>query len=106
MTGTSPTTEVIRFPVRGMTCGSCVNRIMRAVRKVDGVTRVTVDLRSETATVRREPALVSNAALAAAVADAGYEADLEAAEVLLPGADVTFLERLVDRWRGQRRPAV
>jgi copper chaperone CopZ len=59
--------EAIRFPVAGMTCGSCVNRITGAVRRLDGVTKVSVDLRNETATVRREPALVSNADLAAAV---------------------------------------
>jgi P-type Cu+ transporter len=72
-------TETIRFPVRGMVCGSCVSRITRAVRKLDGVERVDVDLRRERATVRREPALVSNAELAAAVAEAGYEADMDAA---------------------------
>jgi len=74
--------ETIRFPVMGMTCGSCVNRITRTIRRLDGVTRVHVDLRRETATVCREPALVSNAALAAAVEAAGYEADLDAAAVI------------------------
>jgi P-type Cu+ transporter len=92
-----PTTEAIRFPVRGMTCSSCVNRITRAVRRLDGVTTVSVDLRRETATVRREPALVSNAALAAAVAEAGYEADLAAAETLPPGRDRSLLDRLTGR---------
>jgi Cu+-exporting ATPase len=93
----SPTSETIRFPVRGMTCGSCVNRIMRAVRKLDGVTKVSVDLRQETTTVRREPALVSNAALAAAIAAAGYEADVDAAVQLPPGIDRSFLDRLIGR---------
>jgi copper chaperone CopZ len=65
-----------------MTCGSCVDHITRAVRRLDGVTKVSVDLRNETATVRRKPALVSNAALAAAVADAGYTADLSAGVVV------------------------
>ena len=97
MSAPGPTTEIIRFPVRGMTCGSCVNRIMRAVQKLDGVTRVRVDLRAETTTVRREPALVSNAALAATIAVAGYEADLDAAEVLPPGSDRSFLDRLLGR---------
>jgi Cu+-exporting ATPase len=72
-------TETIRFPVSGMTCTSCVNRITRAVRRLDGVTKVDVDLRRETATVRREPALVSDAALTAVVEASGYEADLAAA---------------------------
>ncbi|MEW6224801.1 MAG: cation transporter [Chloroflexota bacterium] len=97
MTATGPTPETIRFPIAGMTCGSCVNRIMRAVGKVEGVTKVRVDLRTETATVRREPALVSNAVLAAAVAEAGYEADLDAAEVIAPGVDRSFLDRLLRR---------
>jgi Cu+-exporting ATPase len=94
---TSPTTETIRFPVAGMTCGSCVNRIARAVRKLDGVTRIHVDLRKETATVRREPALVSNAALAAAVAEAGYEADMASAAVVPAGEARGLLGRLLRR---------
>ena len=89
--------ETVRFPVAGMTCGSCVNRITRAVRRLDGVTGVDVDLRRETATVRREPALVWNAALAAAVADAGYEADLTAAVVVAAGETRGFLSRLLGR---------
>lgn len=92
-----PVFESIRFPVRGMTCGSCVNRIMRAVRQVEGVTKVSVDLRRETTTVRREPALVSNAALAAAIAAAGYEAEVDAAVVIPPGGDRSFLDRLLRR---------
>ena len=95
MTEISPTIEAIRFPVSGMTCGSCVNRITRAVRKLDGVTRVAVDLRRETATVSREPALVSNAALAAAVAEAGYEADLTAAVTISPDQRQGFVARLL-----------
>ena len=72
----------VRFPVAGMTCGPCVLRIVRAIRKLDGVTMVDVDLRRKTATVRREPALVSNAALAAAVAAAGYQANPTAITVI------------------------
>ncbi len=82
-----------------MTCGSCVNRITRAVRKLDGVTRVDVDLGKETATVRREPALVSNAALAAAVASAGYEAELASAVVIPAGEARSLLDRLLGRTR-------
>ncbi len=40
---------------------------------------------------------MSNAALAAAIAVAGYEADLEAAVVLPPGSDRSFLDRLLGR---------
>ena len=91
--------ETIRFPVAGMTCGSCVNRITRAIRRLDGVSRVDVDLRHETATVSREPALVSNAALAAAVAGAGYSADLSAAVIVPPVGARRVLDRLFRRPR-------
>jgi len=91
----SPSIETIRFPVAGMTCSSCVSRITRAVRKLDGVTRVAVDLRRETATVSREPALVSNAALAAAVAAAGYAAELAAAVTVPPDEARGFIGRLL-----------
>jgi P-type Cu+ transporter len=89
--------EAIRFPVAGMTCSSCVSRITRAVRRLDGVTKVSVDLRAGTATVRRDPALVSNAALAAAVANAGYAADLVAAVVVPPDERLGLLGRLLHR---------
>jgi P-type Cu+ transporter len=94
VSGLAPGTEIIRFPVRGMTCGSCVNRITRAVGRLDGVERVSVDLRRETATVRRRCGGIPDDALAAAVLEAGYAAELEAAEVLPPGSDRSWLERL------------
>jgi Cu+-exporting ATPase len=78
-----------------MTCGSCAVRITKAIRKLDGVSRVTVDLRRETATVSREPALVSNAALAAAVARAGYTADLTAATRVAQDGTRGFIDRLL-----------
>jgi len=91
----SPTAESVCFPIAGMTCSSCVNRITRAIRRLDGVTRVDVDLRRETATVRREPALVSFAELAAAVAEAGYRADFDAAKVVPNVRSRGLLERLL-----------
>ena len=97
MSGISPTAEAVRFPVRGMTCGSCVNRITRAVRRLDGVTRVDVDLGGATATVRREPALGSNAALAAAVAAAGYEADMGSLTVVPIAETHGFFDRTLGR---------
>lgn len=97
MSGDVADLQVLRFPVRGMTCGSCVSRIRRSVGKVPGVAKVSVDLRHETATVRREPSRATDAALAAAVAAAGYAADLAAGEVLPPGSDRSLVEWLLRR---------
>ena len=89
--------ETIRFPVTGMVCGTCVNRITRSLRRLDGVAGVRVDLGRETATVRRDRRAVSDAALAGAIAAAGYEAHLEAA-VPAPDVDVRSpLARLFGR---------
>ena len=91
--------ETIRFPVAGMTCTSCVNRITRSLRKVDGVSSVKLDLRSETATVGHDPSRVDRASLVAAVADAGYQADLDAAVVVLAAESRGLVERLIGRSR-------
>jgi P-type Cu+ transporter len=89
--------QTIRFPVSGMTCGSCVNRITRALRRLDGVDRVRVDLGNELVTVRRDPARANDAALAAAIAAAGYTAHPEAATQVADADARGFLSRLFAR---------
>jgi Cu+-exporting ATPase len=88
-TETSPATSV-RFPVEGMTCASCVNRIERYLRKTDGVIEANVNLASETASVRFDPAVADLGRLRDAVEAAGYQARLERAE-LAGGSDAKLL---------------
>ena len=89
--------ETIRFPVAGMTCSSCINRVTRSLRKVDGVTRVKVDLRHETATVSRTRGSAPDAVLAAAVEQAGYTANVMAQEPVPAGAAHGWLANLFSR---------
>jgi Cu+-exporting ATPase len=63
-----------------MTCASCVNRIERYLNKVDGVASASVNLASESASVRYDPSAVRLEDLGKAVEAAGYEARLERAE--------------------------
>ena len=81
MTAETPTDAGVRFPVEGMTCASCVNRIERYLRKVDGVVEANVNLATEAATVRFDPARVDLDDLRSAVEAAGYEARIERAEL-------------------------
>src|ERR671939_569346 len=67
----STTTEVT-FPVTGMTCASCVRRIEKALKKVDGVAEASVNLATEKARVVYDPAAASPAQLRGAVEKAGY----------------------------------
>jgi len=71
----------VRFPVEGMTCASCVNRIERYLRKVDGVVEANVNLATETAAVRFDPDRVDLDVLRSAVEAAGYEARIDRAEL-------------------------
>jgi len=64
-----------------MTCASCVNRIERYLRKVDGVLDANVNLATESASVRFDPARVDLDVLRSAVEAAGYEARVEQAEM-------------------------
>ena len=70
--GIEPMLEV-SFPVVGMTCASCSNRIERFLRKTDGVIEASVNLATEVATIRYLPAQVGNADLVGAIEKAGYE---------------------------------
>ncbi len=82
MTTTAPSAkpiEIVSFPVEGMTCASCVNRITRFLEQVDGVDGANVNLATESATVRFDPGRVSVGTLAEAVDAAGYVALVERA---------------------------
>ena len=59
------------LPVRGMSCASCVSHVERALSGVPGVTRVAVNLATESATVSAAGA--GAAAPVDAVERAGYE---------------------------------
>jgi Cu+-exporting ATPase len=70
---TMPPTAELALPIEGMTCASCVNRIERFLGKTPGVEMATVNLATETATVRYRPDVADRAALVAAVEAAGYD---------------------------------
>lgn len=64
--------ESLSFAVQGMTCAACVSRIEDAVAQVPGVSEAAVNLATERAHVTYLPAQVAPAAIAQAVAEAGY----------------------------------
>src|SRR5688500_14097136 len=68
----TPTTVDVSFPVTGMTCASCVNRVEKAIGKVAGVERAAVNLATERATVSYDPRQTTVADIATAVERAGY----------------------------------
>ena len=63
----------LHIGVQGMTCANCVARVERALGKVDGVEGANVNLATEHAAVRFDPALVDAPRLLSAIRDSGYE---------------------------------
>ncbi|HTY38414.1 MAG TPA: heavy metal-associated domain-containing protein [Bacteroidota bacterium] len=66
-------TAVVKVPT--IVCSSCVNNIMKALRKVDGVKSTKVDLKTKTATVSYASAKTSLPKIERAIANAGYDAN-------------------------------
>ncbi len=64
------TATSLRLGITGMTCGSCAGRVEKALRKIEGVRAVAVNLATETATVDAED--VAAETLRQAVQHAGY----------------------------------
>ncbi len=61
-----------KLQVTGMTCSSCVMRVEKALKAVPGVSHASINLATEQALVKAEPA-VTAAMLAGAVRKAGYD---------------------------------
>jgi P-type Cu+ transporter len=86
--------EHVRFPIEGMTCTSCVARITRSVRKLEGVASVKVDLATGSATVAYDPAQTSLVAVGEAVERAGYKPRLSEAEPWIAQRRLGWFTRL------------
>ena len=80
-------TAELALPITGMTCASCVNRIDRFLRAADGVSEVSVNLATESATIRYLPERTGAADLARVIAKAGYEVPAAALDLAGRGND-------------------
>src|SRR5687767_2921955 len=69
------TANLIKLPIEGMTCASCVARVEKALKAVPGVATAEVNLATETATVSLAEGAPPQS-LVAAVERAGYSARL------------------------------
>ena len=73
------------FPVEGMTCASCVARVEKALSRVEGVARASVNLAANTATVMADPEKTRMASLVSAIRDTGYEVPVQRTEFPVEG---------------------
>ncbi len=64
--------QTLSLPVEGMTCASCVLRVEKALKRVDGVLEANVNLATEKVSVSFDEEKTNLQALSNAVTDAGY----------------------------------
>ncbi len=65
--------EEADIPIKGMTCASCVASIEKALNKVPGVKKASVNFASEKAVVQYDPSKATIHDLEKAIEDTGYE---------------------------------
>ena len=86
----------LSLPIEGMSCASCVGRIEIALRKVEGVASVAVNLATGRAEIRADPA-VDRVMLARAVEAAGYAVPATTVELAVEGMSCASCVARVER---------
>jgi len=76
----NPESERIDLPVTGMTCAACAARIERSLNKAPGVAEASVNLATERAMIRFDPAVTDVDKIVGTIRDAGYDAIVPARE--------------------------
>lgn len=71
--GYQPRVQSAEIPVTGMTCGSCVSRVERALNKQPGMVKASVNLTTQKAFVEFLSDTLSVPQIHQAIRDAGYE---------------------------------
>ena len=101
----TPGLQRLTLPVKGMTCASCVANVERALKDVDGVASVSVNLATEKALVEANPRQATAQVLAQALDNAGYAAETDTLTLNVGGmtCGAVRVPRLQRPGRGARR---
>ncbi|GIV58687.1 MAG: copper-translocating P-type ATPase [Rhodothermaceae bacterium] len=96
-TPTSERAETFTLRITGMTCAACARRVEKALARLDGVLEAHVNLATERATVRFDPARVDRSALVEAVAQSGYGVPVEDMTLGITGMTCAACVRRVEK---------
>lgn len=66
----------VKLNISGMTCNNCLNRVETALTELEGVKKVKINLKKETASVKFDQTIQEIDDLTKAVDQAGYQAEL------------------------------
>jgi len=90
-------TSHVSFPIKGMTCASCVSHIEKALNVIPGVESANVNLATETATVDFDGSVASLEGLIKAVQETGYHVPLESDSYHVGGMTCASCVRHVEK---------
>ena len=100
---TPPSSTDWSFPVAGMTCASCVSRVEKALARLPGVSSASVNLATETATLRSSPDLQAHT-VTTAVERAGYSVPQQTVTLEIGGMTcascVSRVEKVLNKVEG------
>ena len=68
------TNQNVSIPIGGMTCAACAQRVEKAIKKLDGVESVFVNLATEKATISYNPKQVRLSVIRETIEIVGYKA--------------------------------
>lgn len=99
-----PESRQVNLPILGMTCANCVAAVEHSLSKAEGVEEASVNLSSERASVRFDPAKADLQTLVDRVRKAGYDVALGEAVIQVQGlsdpADIRILEKSINSLEG------
>ncbi len=110
MTDTEVREQRVTLPVRGMTCASCVAHVEKALKSVEGVGGVNVNLATEKASLDFRTDAVKMGDLVRAVQETGYDVPVETVTLKIEGMTcascVNHVEQALNRVPGVVEAAV
>jgi P-type Cu+ transporter len=89
--------QEIRLPITGMTCAACEKNVTRALAKADGVSEAVVNLATENASVKYDPALTEPGKLIERVQQFGYGVATATVDLPITGMTCAACEKNVTR---------
>jgi len=96
----------ISLPISGISCANCVNTIERDLKKLRGISRVSVNPATEKATVVFDASEVREEAIVKAIREAGYEVPLSRIELPVTGMTCANCAHAIERALKRKVPGV
>ena len=84
-----------KFDVQGMTCSSCSAHVEKAVKKLNGVVDVNVNLLSSNMIVKYDEKIIDNKKIISSVVQAGFPASVEKNEIKVENDLKVMKKRLI-----------